>query len=247
MTSFIKKIDPYRHPVLLHTHAHDGARDVILDSILGFKDLDGLSLQVDKREGAAEVVEKWKSKAKDAGHEWMITMDEIGMWHTGAKTDSLDPDHDTLRRYVLWGTLLSGTAGVEWYFGANSKQHDLNTEDWRTRDRLWELTHHAMGFFQEHLPYWEMQPEHGLVNSKGAYCFRKTGEVYALYLPNSGNYTIDLTKVKGEFTLNWFDPLKGGKLRQGSVNTVTGGKIQKLGLPPIENQQDWVVLVRVKN
>jgi len=247
MTKFIKENDPYGHPVLLHTHADYETRNGILDSIVGFEQLDGLSLQIDNREVAADVVEEWKLKSREADHEWLLTMDEIGKWHTGALTDSEDVGHNTLRGYVLWGTLLSGAAGVEWYFGAKSKYHDLNTEDWRSRDRLWEITGYALDFFQNHLPYWEMQAEHGLVNSMETYCFRKEGEVYAIYLPDNGNYTIDLTKVEGDFTLNWFDPLKGGKLQQGSVKTVKGGDIQKIGLPPATNPQDWVVLLRLKN
>ena len=41
-------------------------------------------------------------------------MDEIGEWHTGALTDAQDPEHPTLRHHAMWGTLLSGAAGVEW-------------------------------------------------------------------------------------------------------------------------------------
>lgn len=253
MTRFITKIDPYDHPILLHTHSHEPARTNVLDSIVGFTDLDGLSLQVDKREGASGVVETWKSKSREAGHEWMITMDEIGMWHTGARSDSLDGNHDTLRRYVLWGTLLSGAAGVEWYFGANNRYHDLNTEDWRTRDRLWEITDYALHFFRTYLPYWEMSPEHGLINSKETYCFRKTGEIYAVYLPenvraglpDSKSYTIDLSEAEGEHTVHWYDPLKGGGLQQGSIKTVQGGSIQKLGFPPKADKQDWVALLQI--
>ncbi|WP_299532570.1 DUF5060 domain-containing protein [Ulvibacterium sp.] len=246
MTRFITKIDPYDHPILLHTHSHEPARTNVLDSIVGFTDLDGLSLQVDKREGAAEVVETWKNRSRQANNEWMITMDEIGMWHTGARSDSLDGNHDTLRRYVLWGTLFSGAAGVEWYFGANSRYHDLNTEDWRSRDRLWEITDYALHFFRTYLPYWEMGPEHGLINSKEAYCFRKTAETYAAYLPDFKPYTIDLSGVQGEYTLHWYDPLNGGELQQGSIKTIQGGAIQELGLPPNEDKQDWVVLLRTR-
>lgn len=245
MTRFITKIDPYDHPILLHTHSHEPARTNVLDSIVGFTDLDGLSLQVDKREGASGVVETWKNKSREAGHEWMITMDEIGMWHTGARSDSLDGNHDTLRRYVLWGTLLSGAAGVEWYFGANNRYHDLNTEDWRTRDRLWEITDYALNFFRAHLPYWEMSPEHGLINSKEAYCFRKTGEIYAVYLPDSKQYAIDLTEAGGDYSLHWYDPLKGGELQQGSIKTVQGGSVQELGFPPEADKQDWVALLQI--
>ena len=244
MTSFLKQADPYKHTVLLHTHSHEPARADVLDSIVGFKDLDGLSLQVDKREGAAAVMQTWKEKAYDSGHEWMITMDEIGMWHTGALPDSLDANHDTLRRYVLWGTLLSGAAGVEWYFGARNKHNDLNSEDWRRRDRLWELTNYAITFFDDHLPYWQMQPEHSLINFKSAYCLREAGKVYAIYLPESGSHTLDLRNVEGKFSVQWFDPLAGGDLQTGSVETIDGGDVRALGTAPSGGaEQDWVVLV----
>jgi hypothetical protein len=137
---------------------------------------------------------------------------------------------------------LSGAAGVEWYFGANNKYNDLNTEDWRSRDRLWELTDYAMDFFQNNLPYWEMWPNHGLINPSGGYCFQKKGAVYAIYLPDAKAYTIDLKTSVNKFEVKWFDPLKGGELQLGSIKTVEGGSIVPLGLPPTSGQ-DWVVLL----
>lgn len=246
MTDFLTEIDPYDHPILLHTHSHEPYRSLILDSIVGFQNLDGLSLQVDKREGAAAVVADWKQKSSSTGHPWMITMDEIGMWHTGAQADAVTPNHDSLRQYVLWGTLLSGAAGVEWYFGANNRYNDLNTEDWRTRDRLWELTKHAMDFFQRHLPYWEMRSDHSLMSPADGYCLYKKGEVYAVYTPDSKAHRLDLKDDESTFEVKWFDPLKGGELQDGSIQTVTGGNEISLGLPP-STDQDWIALLTVKN
>lgn len=246
MTDFLAAIDPYNHPILLHTHSHEPYRTFILDSIVGFKNLDGISLQVDKRQEAAAVTAAWKQKAADSGHPWMITMDEIGMWHTGAQADAVTPDHETLRRYVLWGTLLSGAAGVEWYFGANNRYNDLNTEDWSTRDRLWELTKHAMDFFQGHLPYWEMEANHALVKPVGGYCLNKLGEVYAVYLPDTSVHSLDLKQVEGTFEVKWYDPLQGGELQTGSVRTITGGQEVDLGNPP-QAEHDWIALVRRTN
>ncbi|MEM9141882.1 MAG: DUF5060 domain-containing protein [Bacteroidota bacterium] len=243
MTSFLTEIDPYGTPIVLHTHAFEPARTEVLDSIVGFTPLDGLSLQVDKREGAPAIVSEWKKKSAKTGGEWLIAMDEIGMWHTGARSDSLDGNHDSLRRYVLWGTLLSGAAGVEWYFGANNRYHDLNTEDWRSRDRLWEITDHALQFFRAHLPYWEMEPDHTLVNSKEGYCLQKPGEVYAVYLPDSAEYTLDLSEAQGNFQVHWYDPLEGGVLQEGSADTLKGGAKVSLGTAP-KKGQDWIVLVR---
>lgn len=249
MISYLKVNDPYNHPVLLHTHSHDPPRADVLDQILGFDQLDGLSLQVGQRENAASVVREWRKKSMDAGHRWLIAMDEIGKWDTGAKQDADDPDHESLRRYVLWGTLLSGAAGVEWYFGANNEHNDLTTEDWRTRDRLWEITEYALDFFEEHLSYWEMEPTPELINSRDAYCLSQAGSIYALYLPGPGNYRLDLSSVQGDFVIGWYDPLAGGDIQKGSLETVTGGNIVDLGSPPAESAgggQDWVVLVSPK-
>ncbi len=246
MTTYLKKIDPYNHPVLLHTHSHEPARSNVLDSIVGFKELDGLSLQVDKRESAAGIVADWRAKSKRSGKEWLITMDEIGMWHTGAVPDSVTPQHDTLRRYVLWGTLMSGAAGVEWYYGAHNAYNDLNTEDWRTTDRLWELTHHAMQFFEQHLPYWEMQPRHDLIGIDEGYCFYKKGTVYAAYVPGpQKNVTLNLEDETGEFSVHWYNPLEGGELLSGTVKQVAAGTTVALGSPSTAEEQDWVVLVKL--
>ena len=92
MATFLKKNDPYQHPVLLHTHSHDPLRSDILSDLLGFEYLDGLSLQQDKREHADSIMAVWRAQSTDSGHEWLITMDEIGMWYTGALTDTADVD-----------------------------------------------------------------------------------------------------------------------------------------------------------
>lgn len=52
-------------------------------------------------------------------------MDEIGFWHTGVLPDAINPRHDTIRKEVLWGSLMAGVAGVEWYFGARYDHNDL--------------------------------------------------------------------------------------------------------------------------
>lgn len=248
MISHIKKNDPYKHPVLLHTHSHEPAREDVLLQILGFQELDGLSLQVDKREEAPKVLEIWRENSKKNGHNWLISMDEIGLWHTAALTDSLDPGHKTLRSNVLWGTLLSGSAGVEWYFGAKYPHNDLSSEDWRQRNQLWEITNYAKIFFEKNLPFWEMNPDHTLVDGKGSYCFKKTGEVYAIYYATKNNYSINLDGDNEMYTIQWFNPLLGGDLFEGSIKSINGGEKVNLGMPPeLTNQldnDDWVVLLK---
>ena len=246
MINYLTENDPYNHPILLHTHSEDPLRSDILNDIKGYKSLDGISLQQSEREKAGQVVDFWRKESKRNGAEWLITMDEIGLWHTGALTDMEDPNHTSLRRFALWGTLLSGGAGVEWYFGAKHPHNDLSSEDWRQRNRLWEISYYAKEFFEMHLPYWAMKPNHSLINNPNAYCLSKKNEKYAVYLPEKGTYTIDLRESKQAYTVSWFDPLKGGKLQTGSIKTIKGGAIQNLGKPPEGLNEDAVILLKKK-
>lgn len=241
---FIKQNDPYNHPVVIHTLPTEDLRASVLNDLLGFHYLDGISLQHHERENAADVVQNLKQKSRAAGHEWMVTMDEIGMWHTGAKVDSADPNHPSLTHLVLWGTLLSGSAGVEWYFGAYSPQNDLTSEDWRERDQLWEITNHAKVFFEEYLPYWEMEPNHSLISKPNSFCLTKPNEIYAAYIPEYSGANIDLSNANGDFDVFWYEPLNGGALKTGSVKQIQAGSKQDLGLPPTKTEKDWVVLIR---
>ena len=246
MINYLTENDPYNHPILLHTHSEDPLRSDILNDIKGYKSLDGISLKQSEREKGGQVVDFWRKESKRNGAEWLITMDEIGLWHTGALTDMEDPNHTSLRRFALWGTLLSGGAGVEWYFGAKHPHNDLSSEDWRQRNRLWEISYYAKEFFEMHLPYWAMKPNHSLINNPNAYCLSKKNEIYAIYLPEKGTYTIDLRESKQAYTVSWFDPLKGGKLQTGSIKTIKGGAIQNLGKPPEGLNEDAVILLKKK-
>ena len=243
MAKFIKENDPYNHPVVLHTLPNEDIRKDILSNILGYEYLDGISLQHAERETAPESVLRWKSKSDSAGHPWLITMDEIGMWHTGAKTDTADPNHPSLTRYVLWGTLLSGASGIEWYFGAHTAQNDLNTEDWRLRNQLWEISNNAKVFFEKYLPYWEMYPKSEIISRQGAYCLHKPNEIYALYIPDYELSKINLREASGEFQVHWYNPFEGGELKTGSVKYLTGGEEADLGNPPSGMGEDWVILI----
>lgn len=255
MAKFFNDNDPYNHPVLLHTHSEKRNRAPILDSLVSTKHyLDGLSFQHHDRKTAPENIYKWLGVASGSYNDWLISMDEIGMWHTGALTDTADVDHPSLRRYVLWGSLMTGAAGVEWYFGAKHVHNDLTSEDWRQRDRLWELTDIAHQFFKKHLPFWKMGQANHLINVEDAYCFATTYKhpIFAIYLPERGNCTLDLNNIsgpnisinlEGQYKVSWYDPLKGGDLQKGSVTKISGGGIRDLGLPPKDGEQDWVILI----
>ena len=252
MASYLKASDPYKHPLLVHTHSAIIDKNDLLPPLLGHQPLDGMSFQIDRREQAHGEIIRWRQESIKAGHEWLITFDEQGKWYRGTLPDEVDPHHDTLRHYALWGALLGGSAGVEWYFGARFPHNDLTTEDWRSRANLWDQTRHALAFFEQYLPYWEMSPRDDLTLRVDDYCMAKEGEIYAIYCPDSVTTDLDLGETDASFSVSWYDPLKGGPLQEGSqghdavVTEISGPGVHNLGHPPLIIDQDWVVLVKRK-
>jgi len=244
MAKYLKTHDPMNNFVVIHTHSTPNHRKPILDSLLAYPYLDGISLQQGNPAGVHEVVKEYLEKSALEGHQWVINMDELGPHYKGALPDEQDPGHDTIRQDVLWGTLMAGGAGVEWYFGYQHPHNDLNCEDWRTRDILWEQTRHALDFFQTHLPFAEMESKDELIQDEKGFVLAKEGEVYAVYQPASGTTELDLSGVSGDFSVQWFDPRNGGELATGSVAELAGGSIQSLGQAPNMPEKDWVILLK---
>jgi hypothetical protein len=135
----------------------------------------------------------------------------------------------------------------------------LGTDSFKTpqREALWTYTWHARKFMEENLPFWEMEPADGLVESAGTIrvglgggktfqlgpqVFTKPGEIYAVYLPTATpSGTLDLSDVPGRFQQRWYNPRTGEFA--GSTIRIPGGSAVDLGEPPAEIEEDWVVLV----
>jgi hypothetical protein len=237
--TYFKGVDPYRHPVVVHTYPRE--YDKVYNPLLGYEDFDGASLQMNKTgtETHSETL-KWLERSEQRGHKWIVCLDEYGEGENGVKPDADYPSHDEPRKNCLWANLMAGGAGCEWYFGYKFAHNDLNCEDWRSRDRMWDQTRYALEFFHGFLPFERMSPADSLVSA--GWCFAEAGEVYAVYLPEGGTAQLDITE--GSFNVGWYNPRAGGELLTGSVETVTGpGKVQ-LGTPPTDKDNDWVVLVK---
>ncbi|MEL6276852.1 MAG: putative collagen-binding domain-containing protein, partial [Bacteroidota bacterium] len=234
MASWIKKHDPYQNYLVVHTHASQKYRDSVITPLIGNADLDGLSLQIDHISTVHETTKSWLKKSNEVSVPWIATVDETGPWWLGLDHDTKSPynNQDSSRAFVLWGNLMAGGAGVEWYFGARNPENDLGCEDWRSRDNAWEWTKYGLDFFRNYLPFWEMENHNELVK-EGHFCFAKPNEVYAIYLPFGGEATIDLTNTEGAFSLAWYNPREGGDLLEVDVETVAEKRIN-LGLPPVD-------------
>jgi len=237
---YIRQLDPYDHPIVVHTFP--GKYDQVYGPLLGDEHFEGPSLQMGNMQATHAETVKWVRRSAAAGRPWIVCLDEIGPAHTGVKPDRGDPRHDAVRRYALWGNLMGGGAGCEWYFGYKYAHNDLNCEDWRSRQNMWDQTRHALEFFREQLPFVEMQPADELTSARDDYCLAKPGEVYAIYLPGGGGTDVRLPDVA--LSVYWYDPRSGGPLQRGSLDSVSGPGSKSIGRPPSEQDKDWVALLR---
>lgn len=243
MITFLKKVNPYPSNVVLHTHANDQKQDEYLTPMLGFKYLDGPSMQIGNPARVHQRIKKWVVESEKAGKRWLVNLDEIGPAWKGVMPDSFDANHDTIRNKCLWGTLLAGGAGVEWYCGYRYPNNDLNLEDFRSRDNWWKQSALATGFMRQ-FPLEEMTNHDELVNVEDAYCQAKTGEIYVVYLPmETKNATLKMEGNKS-FSVKWFNPRSGGELQNGSITNVQGPGVKNIGNPPTEDGKDWVVVIQ---
>jgi len=242
MMSFIKRTHPYGCFVVVHTHSTDPDHTGLIEPFLGFEDLDGPSLQLSPPSLVHDYTRKWIDRSRSSGKPWVVCSDELGPHWMGVMPDLDDPDHDTIRKEALWGNLMAGGAGVEWYFGYQYAHGDLNCEDWRSRDLMWDQTRYALQFFQNHLPFAQMKNHNELVNN--GICLALPGKVYAVYLPEGGTSIVDLSGTSGTFEVEWFDPRNGGSLMEGTIPVIRGGEPVSIGMPQSETEKDWVCLIR---
>jgi len=260
MSQYIRNLDPYRHHVVVHTHP--GWQDVVYSKLLGDQSvLTGASLQ-NPWSAVHERTLNWIAASRKAGKPWVVANDEQGSALLGvppdpgykgfagkdAKGNAIQSIHD-IRKMTLWGNLMAGGAGVEYYFGYTLPENDLVAEDLRSRDKSWDFGRIALDFFRtSQIPFWTMTNADGLVGNTGGdnskWCFAKAGDVYLVYLPTGGTATLDLREVSGAFTVAWFDPRNGGVLKRGSVASVTAGTAVVLGEPPDSPSEDWLVVVK---
>ena len=259
MIQYIHDVDPYDHHVVLHTFPNQ--QEEVYQPLLGQTHLTGLSLQ-NAWNGTHQMTARWVRASAAAGVPWVVANDEEGSASTGVPPDpgyqnfsgkdnqgnTVQSLHD-IRKLTLWGNLMAGGGGVEYYFGYVLPDNDLTLENFRSREKSWDYGRIALGFFRsEKIPFWEMSGADLLVgnptNDNSVFGFAKAGEIYLVYLPNGGTADLDLTGATGQFNVSWFDPRNGGALKRGSLATVGGGRRVALGSAPNSPGEDWLVVVR---
>lgn len=255
MAEYFARHDPYHHHVVIHN-------GMPFDDLLGpGARYTGVSLQCSWNAAHRQVL-RWIDRSRDAGRPWAVANDEQNPADMGVPPDPGYHGHSgeglqdgkpytlhDVRKATLWGTLLAGGWGVEYYFGYKLPENDLLCQDYRSRDASWRFGRIALEFFAHNdIPFWDMQNADALAGNpqhdNGTYCFAKSGEVYLVFLPDGGTTLLDLSAASGEFRVQWFDPRAGAPLLDGAVKSVTGGARASLGPPPRDTTEDWLVVLR---
>lgn len=229
----LNAIDVYQNPVGHHCSGKHELRYPVYDPQLGNPDFNAAFAQIN--EDYHQEVLKYVRASAASGYKWVVPLDE---------PNRILPGQDSKARNSLWKVLMAGGEGLDIYTAYELKDYsDITIEDFRRLDSVWDQLAHALRFFQQpeinrQLP--DMATHNEWVNR--GYCFANPGCMYIIYSQKSDSLILDLTQVKGEFNVRWYDPAQGGDLYTGSVAKVTGGEKADLGSPPADNDE-WVVCV----
>ncbi|MFY0599422.1 MAG: Ig-like domain-containing protein [Cyclobacteriaceae bacterium] len=242
MAQYFFDHDPYQNHIVIHSFPDQQSQ--VYPSLLGdASKLTGASVQTNWNNVYRDT-KKWVDESAKENKPWVVANDEQGSANTGVPDDTYtgSPSLDQIRQQTLWGNLMAGGAGVEYYFGYQLPHSDLSLEDYRSRATSWTYVSHALEFFRAHVPFYDMKSNNDLV-ADNAWCLAQGGEVYLVYLPGGGSTSIDLTGAGAVFNVQWFDPTSGGDLQDGSVTLVAGTGSVDLGSAPSNSDQDWAVLL----
>ncbi|MFT5287770.1 MAG: hypothetical protein ACI8TQ_003958 [Planctomycetota bacterium] len=241
--NYITSLDPYDHIIAFHTNnlpsngAYPDYVQVLGDQRFSATSLQHLPNQVGRH------IEKWRTDSANSGRKWIVESDE----QIGGISST---NQDLRRKTTLYDILFSG-GNIEWYFGDFPMPDggDLNAEDMRTREDMWEYTAYARKFLTNNLDFVNMSPADDLVAGEsathgGAEVFALPGKAYAVYYPDA-TATGNIKLPEGIFKQRWFSPRTGRFAVKEFF--VTGGYFRPVGAPPLLPGEDWVTLYEINN
>jgi len=212
----IRDLDPYDHPVTVHNQG-------TLNNwapFLGDDRFHMTSFQTVKAPQNAATI-TWRNDSVAQGRPLVISVDETG---------PISSSERDIARKIVWSVYMAG---------GNSELHSWPLTVLQDFEDHWNDMRRARSFL-ESLPFWDMEPENSLLvgGTGNRYCFRKTGDVYAIYLEEGSSISLDLTGQSGTFEVQWYDP-RNGVFQIGG--TVQGGGIVSLGALPFTGDVAAVV------
>ena len=148
-------------------------------------------------------------------------------------TDGIgNPDDATVRKAV-WTAFVSG-GNFDYLDDSMQPGTEYKGDVRGTRREALRKQLGALVTFARGVPFWKMEPTDTLVKQGTAYAFASPDRV-AVYLPEGGNVSLDLTAYPGTWSGRWYDP------RQGKYThrfTAIGGEVREFAAP---GDEDWVM------
>ncbi len=221
---YLHTIDTYDHPVVIHSYPDQ--KHPVYTPLLGIEPgLDGASLQSHPENVRRETLE-WIHASANAHKPWVVANDEQGPHTIGVTPDGPNSNRELIRQRVLWGNLMAGGGGVEYYFGYQNPHNDLNLEDWRSRSTFWSDAGIALAFFEQEIPFQLMDPADTLLagGSEAFVLAHREEDLFSVYLPSGGS---TLITVSGSWNIRWLNPATGthheGGITASSARGLTVG------------------------
>jgi hypothetical protein len=237
MARYFFENDPYRHHVVIHNGQQ------YYDLLGPDSKYTGISLQTSKPDfrQVYPATRRWVDLSGNQFNQWAVAVDEPGDAQHSLLPDEDDAKHDMARQNALWGSLMAGAWGTEWYFGYKHAHSDLSCEDWRSRDLFWDQCRYLLEFIdKENVPLPDMKPANELTSGDQDWVLAKENDTYLVLLKLGKKPANQLKVGAGNYSVRWLNPRTGefagkaGKSKSGMVD---------LSKPPSEVEMDWVVLV----
>ncbi|MEP1489756.1 MAG: DUF5060 domain-containing protein [Algibacter sp.] len=238
LANYVSSIDPYKHHIVIHNGNW-------FTGIYGKNSkFTGASLQTNKVDfrNVHNSVLRVLKEADAEGKTWAVACDEPGDATHSLVPDVDNPEHNNARKNGLWGAIMAGAWGTEWYFGYKHAHSDLTCQDYRSRDLFWDQGKICLDFFKDNnVEFWNMTSSDNLISSKDDFVLANPGNTYVIFLKNGGNSQLDLGDSSIKYNVLWYNPRTGGKLQKGKIKSISGTGKQNLGFPPSDKNKDWVV------
>lgn len=246
---YIKAVDPYDHPVVVHTHS--GKAEQTYDPFIEtLRDGQPIGIDMTSFQGGrsgmkmAKLIERFRKLSSEVGHPWVISFDEPQAIHNDK--DDKKRGYDMARRMKMWPAYMGGAGGFEWYVQQDGGGHGLDhrLDNFAAMEQALRWAGYARRFLYA-LDLDKVKPLHELATAAEGetYVLAQPGKAYAIYNDSCGkDFALDLTQADGRFTVKWFDPRETGSFA-AKPKTIKGGAKRNLGNAPTETGQDWACLV----
>lgn len=141
--------------------------------------------------------------------------------------------------FSLWGTLMAGGAGVEYYYEYQTGCTNLHCDDHSTQATKYEQAGVELNFVRTKVPFQDVLPADRLTSVTDDYVLAKEGQVSLVHSLDGAANTITLPE--GTWQVKWFATETG--MMQGKTATFVTNNMANGVLSAPNQTQDWLIVI----